>query len=289
MVRLSELALKTRPQILIWPEAAVPTMLRYDTNTANALINLVTNHQVWALVGSDDAAPRSADPTFVPTSSRDLAFYNSAFAVSPRGEIAGAYRKRLLVMFGEFVPLIDWLPFLKHLTPVGENSFSRGAEVGAFELGDLKITAAPLICFEDTFGHFARAYVREDTDFLLNLTNNGWFGESAAQWQHAAAAIFRAVENRIPLVRCANNGLTCWVDEAGRLRDTHFGGAGDIYGPGFKTAEIPLLAAGQKRALTFYTRHGDILGWLCVGLTAGAYAFTSREKRPCKNGACPPQ
>ena len=69
-----------------------------------------------------------------------------------------------------------------------------------------------LICFEDIFPHLAREYAEDDTDFLVNLTNNGWFGEGAAQWQHAAGALFRAVENGLPLIRCSNNGLTCWVD-----------------------------------------------------------------------------
>ena len=277
LVKLSELALKSKPQILVWPEAAVPTMLRYDTNTANAIINLVTNHHVWSIIGSDDAAPRSDAPAFVPQSESDYYFYNSAFAVSPNGDLLGGYRKRKLVIFGEFVPFADWLPFMKYLTPVGENSFHRGVEAVPFQLHDLDVTTSALICFEDTFPDFVREYVREDTDFLLNITNNGWFGESAAQWQHATSAIFRAVENQIPLVRCANNGLTCWVDETGRLHEVYAGNSKDIYAAGFKTTEIPLLPKNQKRTLTFYNRHGDVFGWLCVGLALAGISFRSRR------------
>ena len=266
LVRLSELALKTKPQILIWPEAAVPTMIRWDTNTSNAIINLVTNHNVWAIIGSDDAVPRNR----LNPEADKIDYYNSAFAISPRGELAGGYRKKLLVIFGEFVPFTDWLPFMKYLSPIGDSSFSRGQGPVQFELGDLDVTAAPLICFEDTFPNFARHFVTEDTDFLLNLTNNGWFGESAAQWQHAATAMFRAIENRIPLVRCTNNGLTCWIDEVGRFHEVYVGESRDIYGACFKTAEIPLLAG--KRAMTFYTQHGDIFGWSCFAFTAVALA-----------------
>jgi apolipoprotein N-acyltransferase len=273
LVRLSEMALQTKPQILVWPEAAVPTMLRHDTNTAAAVINLVTNHHVWAILGSDDAVPKSNDPSFIPESGADYDFYNSSFSVSPQGELVGTYRKRLLVIFGEFVPFVETLPFMKYLSPVGENSFKRGDGPTPFHLDDLDITTSVLICFEDTFSDFARHYVTEDTDFLLNITNNGWFGESAAQWQHATTALFRAIENRVPLVRCANNGLTCWVDEAGRIHEIYRDSDGGIYGPGFNTVEVPLLAKGQKRALTFYTRFGDVFGWLCVGLTAAAYSF----------------
>lgn len=274
LIELSELALKTKPQLLVWPEAAVPTMLRYDTNTANAVRNLVTNHNVWAIVGTDDAIPRNP----LNPDADKIDFYNSAFAINRHGELAGDYRKRLLVIFGEFVPFIEWLPFLKYLTPVGENSFSRGTEAAPFHLGELGLTTSVLICFEDTFPHFVRNYVKEDTDFLLNLTNNGWFGESAAQWQHAAAAIFRAVENRTTLVRCANNGLTCWVDEFGRLHEVGFENTDNIYAPGFKIAEIPLLPQGGKRALTFYTRYGDVFGWLCVGMTLAAYSRRSPQR-----------
>lgn len=96
-----------------------------------------------------------------------------------------------------------------------------------------------LICYEDIFPNLAPDSVDNDTDFLLNITNNGWFGEAQAQWQHAALSIFRAIENRRPLVRCSNNGLTCWVDTLGRLHNTTFGTSDDIYGEGFKIVEIP--------------------------------------------------
>src|SRR6185369_5441083 len=114
-----------------------------------------------------------------------------------------------------------------------------------------------LICFEDTFGHLVRESVDDETDFLVNLTNNGWFGNSAAQWQHAASAAFRAVENGIPLLRCSNNGLTCWIDSRGRLRELFRDQTGSEYGVGFATWQIPLLAPEDKASRTFYNRHGD--------------------------------
>jgi apolipoprotein N-acyltransferase len=139
-----------------------------------------------------------------------------------------------------------------------------------------------LICFEDIFPHHTREYVDEDTDFLLNLTNNGWFGEGAAQWQHAANAVFRAVENGVPLVRCTNNGLTCWVDERGRMYDIYFPGTGDIYGVGFKLVKVPLLG-GRKREATFYRRHGDLFGWSCVAWAILAAGWTWRRRSEMPN------
>jgi apolipoprotein N-acyltransferase len=79
--------------------------------------------------------------------------------------------------------------------------------------------------------------------------------------------VFRAVENGLPLVRCSNNGLTGWVDAHGRLRDIFRDGHGTIYGPGFLTTQIPLLAPGEHHTPTFYHQHGDWFGWLCVGIT----------------------
>jgi apolipoprotein N-acyltransferase len=193
--------------------------------------------------------------------------------------VVATYRKRRLVIFGEYVPLARWLPFLRRFTGVG-GDFTPGAEFVPFQLSDLKVKTSVLICFEDVFPHSAREHVEADTDFLLNLTNNGWFGESAAQWQHAASAVFRAVENGLPLVRCANNGLTCWVDAVGRLNEVFFPGSSDVYGAGFKIAHVPLLA-GQQRPPTCYRRHGDWFGWTCAGfavLTLGRRCLGQRRE-----------
>jgi apolipoprotein N-acyltransferase len=278
LVELSERALSsaTNAQLVVWPEAAVPNMLRYDWETYRAVTNLAITHHVWMILGSDDAAPRPG------TDEREYDYFNSSFLVTPHGEIAGVYRKRALVIFGEYIPLQRWLPFMKYLTPVG-GSFTAGREPVPFTIPELQVRISVLICFEDIFPHLDREYVREDTDFLLNLTNNGWFGESAAQWQHAANAVFRTVENRIPLVRCANNGLTCWVDAYGGMHDVYFGSSTDIYRAGYKSVDVPVLDPGQKRAFTFYNQHGDLLGWGCVALTgvllAGTVAPALRRRR----------
>ena len=127
------------------------------------------------------------------------------------------------------------------------------------------VNAAPLICFEDMFPQTARDSVQGDTDFLVNLTNDGWFGEGAEQWQQAAAAIFRAVENGVPLVRCCNNGVTCWIDAHGPVRQIFKDNTGGIYGAGAMTFELPL--PDEKPAPTFYNRHGDWFGWACALVT----------------------
>lgn len=263
VLQLSETALAVKPDVLIWPEAAVPNLLRYDTNILQSVTNLARAHGVWMILGADDAEPsrRSSRPD-------EVDYFNSSFLINPQGALAAKYDKQKLVIFGEYVPLARWLPFLKFFTPI-EGGFKPGREPIPFELDRPRAKVAVLICFEDVFPQLARESVAADTDFLVNLTNDGWFGESAEQWQHAANAVFRAVENGLPLVRCTNNGLTCWIDAAGRMHEVWFGDSPDIYGAGFKTARIPLLAGERRRTPTFYTRHGDWFGWGCVGLAAG--------------------
>ena len=257
LLKLSEAAFATKPDLLLWPEAAVPKLLRFDQPTYDAVTNLARTHRIWMIIGADDAEshPQPGEPD-------GADYFNSSFLVSPRGELAATYRKRHLVMFGEYVPLIRWFPFIKHLTPI-TGGFTPGEAVVPFAIPELKLKTSVLICIEDSFPHLVRDYVDDDTDFLVNLTNDGWFGEGAAQWQHAAAAVFRTVENGLPLVRCANNGLTCWIDAHGGLHEIYFGDTRDIHGAGFKTASLPLPAPGPRPA-TFYRRHGDWFGWGCV-------------------------
>ena len=262
LLSLSEQALTNATDVLVWPEASVPKMLRYDQETLEGITGIARRHHVWMIVGSDDAEPRpgAADKREEPD------YFNGSFLISPEGELIRRYVKRSLVIFGEYVPFRRWLPFLKYLTPI-EGGFTPGTAGVPFDLKTLNTKTQVLICFEDTFPHLAREDVRPDIDFLVNITNDGWFGEGAAQWQQAATGLFRAVENHLPLVRCANNGLTCWIDARGVLRDYFVDPDGTIYGKGFLTVELPLPAGGGLHTPTFYTRHGDWFGWSCVGIS----------------------
>jgi apolipoprotein N-acyltransferase len=138
-----------------------------------------------------------------------------------------------------------------------------------------------LICFEDMFPQEARDHTDPDTDFLVNLTNDGWFGHGAEQWQQAASGIFRAVENGLPLLRCTNDGLTCWADAQGRVRQIQ-STAGNVYGAGFIITQIPLRASGDRRQ-TFYNQHGDWFPCGCAGIGLGGLAATFRNRRRSNN------
>ncbi len=262
LIELSETALAAdKPDVLIWPEAALPS---FDETSYAAITNLVVKHRVWMISGADEVEARRASAR-----EPEYDYYNSAILVSPAGQFVDSYRKRHLVMFGEYIPLSRALPFLRHFTPI-QAGFTPGREPVQFELEDVGAKVSTLICFEDIFPGLARKSVNNDTDFLLNLTNNGWFRESAAQWQHAITALFRAVENGIPLVRCSNNGLTCWVDRYGRIKQIFWDGAGTIYGPGVMTVQLPVPGAGGTQLSTFYRAYGDVFGWACTAAIVAA-------------------
>ena len=253
---LSSRALAAKPDVLIWPESSMPN---FTEDNFRAITNLITAHKVWMILGADDAERR-------PNESDPVDYFNAAFLFDPNGRFVATYRKQHLVVFGEYLPLARAFPFLRRIIPV-PGDFTPGDRFVPFELTKPRANAAVLICFEDVFPGVARRAASGGLDFLLNLTNDGWFGQSAAQWQQAASAVFRAVENGLPLVRCTNNGLTCWIDSRGRLREILQSETGDVYAAGFMIAKIPLLATGQEREPTFYNRHGDWFGWGCMGLS----------------------
>ena len=277
VLALSERALAQPTDLLLWPEAALPEL---DKASFIAITNLIATHGVWMIFGADEVVGR---PTRDDPNGYDV--YNAAFFFDPAGRYLGNYRKRQLVVFGEYIPLVRWLPFIKWFTPI-TGGFASGDRPVTFELerrspdpartdasgntpgqetgAPARVKTSVLICFEDVFPHLVPDYVTDDTDFLVNLTNDGWFGEGAEQWQHAASGVFRAVENGVPLVRSCNNGLTCWIDARGQMMEIFRDPTGSVYGTGTLTARIPLLAPGEKRIRTFYNEHGDWFGWLCV-------------------------
>ena len=254
---LSRLALATKPDMLVWPEACAPI----TTERWPLVFEMVKSSGVPLIFGADDVE--------IISGSEEVRFYNSAVLLTPDGLRLPSYRKRRLVMFGEYIPFEKALPIMKYLSPIG-GSFTAGVEPVQFEVPGVTEKIAPLICFEDAFPQGGREHVSIKTGLIVNLTNDGWFGEGVEQWQHAANAVFRAVENGVPLVRCANNGLTCWIDSLGRVRRYYGQETGDIYGAGFVSFEVPL---GQAFGQTAYNNMGDVFGWTCFILFISATAI----------------
>jgi apolipoprotein N-acyltransferase len=288
LIALSDKAAAKGADVLVWPEAALPG---FDDASYIAITNLIRTHRLWMIFGADDVLSRAGA-----SNPDEKDYFNAAFLFNPDGQFVATYHKRNLVIFGEYIPFTHWLPFLKWFTTITD-SYASGDKPVTFELerrplarrernGDAEhavpeagapIKTSPLICYEDMFPQLGRDSVDDDTDFLVNLTNDGWFGEAAEQWQHANAAGFRAIENGLPLLRCCNNGVTCWIDSRGRMQQIFHDERGSVYGVGSTTMQIPILAPGEKRARTFYNQHGDWFGWSCVVFAVVAVLVRARQ------------
>ena len=254
LMDLSERALSKKVDLLVWPEAAQPPWGALDRDhlisRMHTLETKVAESGAWRVWGADTATNR------VPFNSAVLLDSNSSVLANPAHADRPLYSKQHLVMFGEYVPLGDVFPFLKSLAPV--SNFGRGTGPVVFDLGEARTSV--IICFEDVVPAIARRAATPEVDFLLNLTNDGWFGDSHQQWQHARSAAWRAIETRRPLVRCCNNGITGWIDERGKF---HLGAkAMPVHSPGIRRVSVP-LREGQ-RTPTFYQRTGDWLPWAAV-------------------------
>jgi len=275
--RLRELttaALRTgKPDLLVWPETAVPDDVRNSASSYDLVYEIVTNG-IPLLVGSMDTAWQdSGSPVY----------YNSSFLFDPEGGIAFAYDKQHLVPFGEYVPMRHIFPFMKAMTPIQE-SFDEGHTGTVFRLASPEVAFSVLICFEDTIAHLARKMVLNGARMLVNQTNDAWFDPSAASRQHMAHCVFRCVENGVPAVRSANSGVTCHINRRGQVEDILDDGAGHTLTHGFLTVEV--MVAGADMPLTWYTQHGDVFAWVCVLVATVIMLLLRlvRPRRPCVAG-----
>jgi len=256
----TELAMMSRPDLVIWPETAIPDLLRIDP-IAQSVVSALVSNGPQLLVGSMDFEQPD----------EDILYYNSSFLVDASSSIMGSYRKRHLVPFGEYLPFENQVALIKRLSPLGF-SCVPGEPTGIMELSltdraeAASLLFGALICFEDVFPYLARRDVRDGARFLVNQTNDAWFDPSAASRQHMANAVFRAVENRVPLVRCANTGLTCFVDRFGRILELLVSDDGHHGLKGFSVSEVRVRPETMR--LTPYTRFGDwMLALPCAMLT----------------------
>ncbi|HLO26748.1 MAG TPA: apolipoprotein N-acyltransferase [Geobacteraceae bacterium] len=241
--RLSRQACKGGCDLLVWPESAVPFYLQSDFKYAARIKLLAAELKTCMVVGS---------PAFE-VDRQQTRYLNSAYLLAPDGEVLGRSDKMHLVPFGEYVPLSRFLPFVSKLV-TGIGDFSPGAALNPLNTGK-KGTIGVLVCFEGIFPELSRAYVRGGSRLLVNITNDAWFGWSSAPYQHLSMAVFRAVENRVSLVRAANTGITAIIDSRGHIR-----GMTQIFKETTLTGEVRL---GEKGSL--YTRFGDLFALACLG------------------------
>lgn len=209
-----------KPDIIIWPETAVFTYLLHDNYYLNQIKELARSTNSYLLVGT-------------PHYDEKLKFYNSIAAFSPNGDIIGRYDKQHLVPFGEYLPLKPLTyQFLKNTHFFG-NDFSPGPRSAPLNISGIKFGA--VICFESTFPQLVKQRSRQGSDILLVATNDGWFKNTSAAYEHFDQAIFRAVENRKYFIQAANTGISAVIDPYGRIIKKL-----DLNKRGYLTFKIPL-------------------------------------------------
>lgn len=270
---LTRKAAAEKADMIIWPETSVPGFIENEKELYDSVHSLVTEIRIPLLVG----APRydGAD--------NGESYYNSAFLILGNGTMGGHYDKIHLVPFGEYVPFKNLLSFVHRFAPrpIGDCAAGKDFTVLRFLLERSakdkdyswrlvkKVNFSCLICFEDVFPELARKFVNKNADFLVNITNDAWFGKTSAAYQHAQASIFRAVENRTSVLRAANTGLSCFIDQKGRITGRVAQNGRDLFVDGFAVQEIVL-----SRVRTFYTKYGDVFAYICILFTMMGFTMS---------------
>ncbi|MBI5379080.1 MAG: apolipoprotein N-acyltransferase [Nitrospirae bacterium] len=232
-----------RPDLIIWPETATPFFFNRHSAYAGEITALTREVGAPLLFGS---------PTRDTDGSGTVRLSNSAYLLSPTGQIVSRYDKMHLVPFGEYVPLQRLLFFVGRMVEAISDFRAGEAHVVApFNGGKL----ATVICYEIIFPHLVREFVREGANLMTTITNDAWFGRSSAPYQHFGMAVLRAVEHRIPVARAANTGISGLIAPSGRVLV-----ASPIFEGGIWQGEVAL-----RKETTLYTRVGDLFAYLCMG------------------------
>lgn len=247
-VALTDKVQRESPDLIFWPEAAFPAVLPPEVTRIREL-EAVTSPLLMGVVRYDGVIPDD----WPPKDTDSFRLHNSAVLLKPEGEIDDRYDKVHLVPMGEYVPYQKFFPFL-HGVAEDMSSFTpgRGFHLMGVEGRKFGVT----ICYEDLFPEISRTFTRAGADFLVNLTNDGWYERSSAVFQHFDFSRFRAVENRRAMVRVTNTGVTAVFDPTGEIRQ---GAVLPPFEEGTLLATVPLGGVSS-----LYTRWGDWFSWGCV-------------------------
>jgi apolipoprotein N-acyltransferase len=249
--RLTARAAEEPTDLVVWPETAVPGWIPNEIKFTRWLEDTARSAGAFLLAGA--------------ATHQQQGDYNAAFLFTPQGHILAQYRKQHLVPFGEFVPLQPVLSrFISVLNELGD--FHGSDDKTVFQLPEVRFSVN--ICFEDLFPGLVRDFVRRGAQLTVNITNDGWYLDTAAPEQHFTANVLRAVETRTWVVRAANTGVSGFIDPKGRVvARTRLQEEAVLRG-------APSPMAGE----TFYVRRGDIFAWACA-LAAMVGALLSLRRK----------
>ncbi len=247
--------------LLVWPEAPAFSFFELDPRFEQTMSLLARSEHTALIIGGIGADQVNGDTLD----------YNSAMLWASDGSRIGRYDKIHLVPFGEYVPYRNLFFFARRLTNEVED-FSRGTDRKVFRIEDASGQAhryGIFICYEAVFADEIRHFAKNGAEVFVNISDDGWYGDTSAPWQHFNMARMRAIENRRWLLRDANNGITAVVDPYGRVRQS------------IPRHQVGALIAqyGFNAQTTFYTEHGDVFAWLCAILSLGlvVWAWNTRH------------
>ncbi len=261
---LSDAAAADSARLLIWPESAIPAYLGYEESYIDWLESIARRDHVDLLTGALH---------LVRTDDARKHFYNSAFMITPKGMNRKPYNKHLLVPFGEHVPyaekiglLAQFREFVKTRLKLDISDFEPGDSLMTFDSGGKHFGV--LICFETIYPEFVRDMVNSGADFLTTITNDDWFGLTSGPYQHAVIPVFRAVENRIWIVRAANTGISEFINPNGEIVAKT------------KLRETTFLSGmiGDRLETTPFRIYGAVVSKICLAVTALAALFLVLSK-----------
>jgi apolipoprotein N-acyltransferase len=264
---LSREASKGQPTLIIWPEAATPGFVLSDFSLKKRFTGLVQEINAYFLIGSTEY-PKLQKPPFGVGQSG-----NTALFFSPDGKVLGQYLKIHLLPFGEYLPYRETIPWSWIDVPK-VTSTMPGQELTVFQCPTFRFSAP--ICWETIFPDMPREFVKSGAQFLVNITNEAWFGRSVGPQHYVISSVFRAVENRVYVVRCANTGISCFIDPYGRVVGRVKDDKGqDIFVRGVLTETVIPM-----ESRTLYTRYGDWLVWMSAGVSLIFFSFACFRRKP---------
>jgi apolipoprotein N-acyltransferase len=250
----------THPDLVVWPESPAP-FDEMDPRFQHALKQIATTVQAPIIVGNIGWT--------LDAPAQEWHYYNSALVVASDGARVGRYDKIHLVPFGEYIPFQNLLTFARKLTG-RVSKFTRGDGPKVFLLPTANgehHRYGVFICYESVFADEVRQFARLGAEVLVNISDDGWYGDTSAPWQHLNMVRMRAIENRRWILRDTNNGVTAVIDPYGVLLQSI---------PRHQVDALP-AQFGFRDDITFYTSHGDVFGWLCVLLGLGVVGWSARK------------
>jgi apolipoprotein N-acyltransferase len=238
------LSLQSAPSpdgLVVWPETAVPFYFQQHDEMQAAVVDIAVASGSALLFGSPSYEGQGGN----------ISYMNSAFLLRPDGTLSGRYDKVHLVPYGEYVPLRNIFPFVGKLV-AGVGDFKPGKGYYPLTIGEHSLGV--LICYEGILPDAAREYKRRNAELLVNITNDAWFGRTSAPYQHLSMTVFRAIENRLYLVRAANTGISAIIDPTGKILSCT-----GIFERRVLQGNVKMI--DEK---TFYAAYGDVFVYLCA-------------------------